>query len=394
MTKSSRVVVYSSSGWVDSFSRFLKGESNELSLGEGAADQLLSWLDLNQAQTATLLGVSPQAVSKGFKDEGVAFLAGRRAQRLYMSLTNIGGDRYALAAHRLKEVARAFGWGDLETDEVELTSPNEVYAAADEIWVVSDSPSAMVDWNSFRRHLGSGPETDQRSKLVVFFLRTLEGAERWAEVIERDFARPAVHEGRLDLDKVTTTGAYIFIVVTNAIPYAQDHLIVSPGSRCTEVIGSSKPPSVYQWVGGSYARARNPSVEFLRLVHRMGLGMGSVKASFFPQGVALTAEALDFEHTYIDGIIAIRGSTPEEDQSVAAEAMAGGILESHAGRSPKTLSFNKRAKFTPIFLLVYRRRPGEGMNERTPRIIQDELERSQALASNADTSMPPNRPFW
>ena len=155
-------------------------------------DTLLRWLDLSQAQVSTLLGMSPQAVSKGFKDDGPAYLAGAgRGMRLFHSLSHIGGDRYALAASRLRDVAREQGWGSYELESPSAVPAQEVYASTQELWVISDSPSSALDWEAFRGNLMAALGRD-RHQVLVFFLRTLEAAERWAEVLEREFAKPGI----------------------------------------------------------------------------------------------------------------------------------------------------------------------------------------------------------
>ena len=363
---------------------------------EDEVEHLLRQLDLSQTQVATLLGLSPQAVSKGFKEDGVQYLGGGgRAIRLHQALNYIGGDRYALSALRLRDVGRNLGWGAFESETVDLVPAQEVYSSAEEIWVVSDSPSSVLDWEALRSHLFESPNRE-RHKVVVFFLRTLEAAERWAEVLEREFARPAIHDGHLNLDQTASAGAYIVLVVTNALAYSQDFLVTDAGSRCVDVMGSTKSPTIYQWAGSAYIRSKNQNTGFARLARTLELGTSTIKANFFPRGIPLKSDVLDFKHTFIDGLIAIRGETLEEDASPTGERMGGGILANSAVTRPaNTIGFNKKSKFTPVFLLVYRRRPNEGLNRNKPlRLLLDELERAREQAPDAEPKTTPPNSFW
>lgn len=359
-------------------------------------DTLLRWLDLSQAQVSTLLGMSPQAVSKGFKDDGPAFLAGAgRGMRLFQSLSRIGGDRYALAASRLRDVAREQGWGSYELDSTTAVPAQEVYTGTEELWVISDSPSSVLDWEAFRGHLMATPSRE-RHQVVVFFLRTLEAAERWAEILEREFARRGIRDGHLKVDDAGVSSAYVFLIVTNTLTYSQDFVIADAGSRCIDVLGATRPSTIFHWTGSAYGRASAPNSNFLRLARSLELGASTIKANFFPRGLPLKPDVFDYKHTFMDGLIAIRGKTAEEDNTLSGEQMAGGLLaNTTSNRAPTAIAFNKRAKFTPIFMLVYKRRPGEGLNRNRPlRVIQDELDRAREQAPDADPKSPQSNNFW
>lgn len=343
----------------------------------------LEWLGLTQAQIAALLAVSPQAVSKGFRDEGLDYLAReQRVNPLYQTLVQIGGERYANSAARLNEVAQALGWGSLEAPSDNLVVPRDLYAHAEELWFMADNPAALVDWDALRGHLISA-ERRELQKLVVFFTRTLEGAERWAEVLERELARTALLDGRLDMSRASTAASYIYIITTNAMPFSQDHVLVNPGSRCMGLTSAARALGVYTFAGASYARLQATNVDFVRVSQAAGLGMSNLKVNFFPKGKMLRSDELDFPHVFMDGVIAARGATPTEDQSPGGDQLAGGFLRSTVRKSDNTILFNRQAKFTPLYLLTYKRKPGEGLNKnpnKAIRAFQEEFDRTRESA--------------
>ena len=76
---------------------------------EDVVRAVLEWIGISQAQLAALLAASPQAVSKGFREQGIRYLGeDGRPQSLYLALTQIGGDRYAHIANRLRDISDAF----------------------------------------------------------------------------------------------------------------------------------------------------------------------------------------------------------------------------------------------------------------------------------------------
>ncbi len=363
--------------------------NNESENDQSLGDSLLKWLDLSQSQVAALLGVTPQAVSKGIKEDGIKFFEkDQKAQRLYGALLFIGGDRFSLSAARLKDAAQQFNWGNLEVAFHGQVSPAELYEDADELWVVSDSPEKVVDWNALTKVLFSEPMGDSgspfgdRHKVIVFFLSTIEGAERLSEAFEREMLNPAISNYKVQPDKALHINVYVFFVVTNLTPYAQDFLITNPGSQCMGVFASNKSPKVSYWNSGSYVRADYNAREFVKTVRHFELGTTAIKANFFPTGMKLPKEILDLgKSSFMDGLIAIRGKTEDEDKSTVGDDMAGGIFRSMATRPESVQLFNKHTKFCPLFLLAYKRKPGDSCHKslRTVKMIQDELDHQREV---------------
>lgn len=342
---------------------------------------LLRTLDLSQVQIATLLGQSPQAVSKGLQQRGVDDYLGKdgRAQRLYQALMHIGGIAYVDCATRLRDEGRRRGWRGLDTEIPAQVSAGDLYASTDELWVFSDAPGSILDWDAMRRQL-FGEQVGDRPKVVVFFLRTLDAAERWAEVLERESVQPATANWQIDPARIAQPAAFIYLIVTNTLPYTQDFLLADPGSRCAEHVGAARSPTVYQWGGSGYIAPRSQNLDFVRLARALDLGTNLLKANFFPRGLPLKPDVLEFRHTFLDGLIAIRGETQEEASATGGERLAGGVLAPslHTVRSESALAFNRRAKFTPVFILVYKRRPGDAhIRPKTLRVLQEELDRAR-----------------
>lgn len=357
----------------------------------------LEWLGLTQVQIAALLAISPQAVSKGLREEGLDYLArDNRVQPLHQALAHIGGDRYAEAAARLRDAARVLGWGSLDAPVEEFISPRDLYSFAEELWVLADNPATVVHWNALRdQMIAAGVQDNQ--KLIVFFTRTLEGAERWAELLEREFARDALLDDGIDWDRASVASCNLYIIVTNALAFAQDHILIDPGSRCMGLSSTIRPALAYNLAGPNYTRIKSPNLDFIRICQSIGLGTSNLKSNFFPKGVLLRSEILDFRHVYIDGIIAARGPKHEEDESASGDLLAGGVLRGIAGRPPQTIAFNKRAKFTPLFLLTYKRRPGEGLNrnpKKSIRALQEEFDRTRDVGQDLQLRGNKSLSFW
>lgn len=367
--------------------------------GEGdTLDTFLREIDLTQAQVATLLGVSQQAVSK-WKEEGPDTLGKQgRAQRLYQALTVIGGERYTVSAVRLKEMAARRSWGVVDATAANTVLPATLYAEADELWFVSDSPANVIDWDALRKVLFV--EANQKApgqKVVAFFVKTLEGAERWAEALERELIAPAATGEQVQPGLSAKAACYIYIIATNTVSYGGDLVIANAGSRCMGVTGALRPMQAYSWTGSAYARAGAEVAGFVALAHQNRLGMGALKEHFFPHGTLLTSDILNFGHVFMDGMIAVRGPRPTDDESVGGDNLAGGLLGNTVGRPEQTLAFNKQAKFCPVFIQCYRRKPDEPFNKnpkRTLRIVQEELDRKREQAAGREAPAGQSAKFW
>jgi len=382
----------------------------ELREAEGDAgsfcDAVLKWLDLSQAQIAVLLGVTPQAVSKWVKEEGVAFLAkDRRAQRLYSALRLIGGERYTFSASRLMGLAREEGWGEISDIALNGVDPANLYGTSDELWIVSDSPGRIIDWPELRSVVFSDRRAE-REKLVAVFTSTMEGAEQWAEMFEREAISTAIDDkGDIDAEKGRVFQAYVYIIVTNITMYSCDCVISNPGSLCMVIFASQKSPSTYQLCNGMYFAIGTAMDEFTRISHAVGIGADSAKINFFPTGVKLGREVFDYPPRFTDTVIAKRGRSHDDDRrdeerglsvSQTGNGMAGGILRTTDRRSESAIRFNKQSKFCPIYLLAYKRRPGDSFNKtRTLRIVHDELDRQKKNdSSNTGDGGVSNHDFW
>jgi transcriptional regulator with XRE-family HTH domain len=354
-----------------------KGVTDGLDSEQSLSEALLKWFDLSQSQIAALLGISPQAISKALKDEEAEFFEkDRRIQRLYGAMQFIGGDRYALSVLRIKELSSHFDLGPLDDIASNLVRASDLYAGTDELWVISDNPGKIIDWTALKKTLFAERRDDatfknksEKEKVVIFFMSTLEGAENWAEALEREAMKPAIVKTRVEIDRGMRFGANVFVIVTNLTAFTGDYVITNPGSRCMGMLSSAKPTGMYNWSGDAYFLV-NPSglKGFVQAAHRNELGQGSLKKHFFPQGERLGADKFDFPLKFLDGLIAIVGLEP-----------VGGVLRNSSQYPQITIDSNsRRTKYTPAFLLTYKRTPGDSFNEGRPkRVVEAELQEQQ-----------------
>jgi len=350
---------------------------------ESSPENLLQLLDLSQAQVAALLGVSPQAVSKWYKDEGNDFLSkDRRAQRL-------------ISAQKLKSAAKQFSWGMLIDSYIQQITPRDLYESSDELWFVSDDPTKMIDWPSLENAIFLGDRND-RQKVIVFLMKTLDGAESFAETLEREAIRPAIQGGQLNKEKIRQFCANVYIIVTNLTPYTNDFMISNPGSPCMGVVATTKPPCQYQWNYGNYSASNFTCGELIKFLHQYRLG-ATTKSNFFPLGKKLTPDMLNFPHAYSDALIAVAGESEQKDKTATGEALAGGMLKNLIRRDLPTQEFNKRTKFRAVFVLTYKRRPGDDSKKTVSiaeRIFRTEIATTEINNQGDATADRKSTSFW
>jgi hypothetical protein len=398
--------------------QFNLGNDEDLSKPEVTEHLLGDFVGVNQTQIAALLGLSPQAVSKGLRDDGILFLSkDRRVFRLHQALMAVGGDKYLTAALKLRELSRPMEWGSIPTNTTEVFSPQDVYATSDELWVFADNPADTLDWEILREQIftAEAKDPENQEKLLVFFVRTLEAAERWAGILERELIAPSIEDDRINLEKKGFARHFVYIVVSNTFPYAQDFILSNPGSRCMGIVGAAKTPTIYVWTGASYVRPLNQNFGVIDLAQQLDLGTAALKMHFFPKGFILRPEVASFQNKFLDGMIAIRGGLLHEDEhfylngELADEEqwidplglkMAGGVLSNPSQQPLNTQTFNKKSKFCPLFICVYRRKPGESFNERRMnvgihKVVSDELQRRRDERSEP-SGFEPSRTgkFW
>lgn len=346
-------------------------DKSEIEVQEGKA------FGLTQTQIAALLGVTPQSISKGMSTDGWSFFSKeKRAQRLYTALLAIGGDRYLLSAEQIKEMSLALGWGALDTAQEKSIRPATLYAESDELWFVSDSPGSIIAWDELRSLIFGSTAKDESGKLnhkiIAFFTKTLEGADRWVEFLEREVLKPAVidyknsfnqkKQSAIQIERADQYNCYVFVIVTNTMPFSPDFVISNPGSRCTNVLGASSKSIAYHWNGNSYFPSGWRPTSFINICQTCDIGMSPVKSNFFPRGLILSKNVVDYHPEYTDGMILRSGDThieSKEKGDTIGEKMAGGILETTLKKSETAIAFNLNNKFCPAFILTYKRRPGD-----------------------------------
>ncbi|MDS4057928.1 MAG: helix-turn-helix transcriptional regulator [Candidatus Contendobacter sp.] len=339
--------------------------------------EILERIGLSQAQLAILLGISPQVVSRGMQSR--EFLRGR-AQRLYDVISYIGGDRYELVASLLKKVTYEEWGDDLQYGGVENVSSADLYQNTEELWVLSDNPAEVLDYRVFKEIFFGNKE--EKEPLIVFFVSSLEGAEQWAEFLERE---SIIDENfRVVPNKSLCTRSYIYIITVNVLPFSPNFLIGNPGSRCASRILASQSPDVFAWTGVAYVRLPNSSLasNFIRLAQQFGLGRSTEKVNFFPRAVPLGPDKLEFPLHFSDSILGIRGKGFEEAPNLADELTIGGILRITEGRQPNAIKTHQAAKIVPLFLMTYKKRPGDGPKDKSLNIVQREISGARSTDTN------------
>jgi hypothetical protein len=247
-------------------------------------------------------------------------------------------------------------------------------------------------------------------KVAAFFLSSIEAAEEWAELLERESIRTAISGFEIDKDyqeKSQKFRAFVYLIVTNLTAFSGDFIITNPGSACMGIFAQARSPGMYYWHCGSYFPSENASVanEFIRAVHQQDLGKSAQKSNFFPLGTKLTSEEIHFHPRFIDGLIARRGKTVVEDLSDDGRDMCGGILREVFSYPVNSQRFNKNTKFCGVFVLAYKRKPGDAINpnpKKTLGIVRDELaqakdrDRDERKVDNeqSDASVKGASNFW
>lgn len=359
-----------------------QGTEPDSNAAREAAAELCAMLRLNQAQVAALLGVTPQAVSKAF-DEGQDFFR-VRAAKLYDSLRFVGGDTYSAAAETLKGYCR-HTWGiELAYRGLESTAPEDIYRE-DEVWFLSDNPVKALAWESFADVL-FGQQRRVRDQIFVFFTSSLEGAEKWAEDLQR--AMVSIQHGKAIPSHKTR--CFIYIIATNALPFCGDIVITNPGSKCVGAAQSVQAPTAYGFSDGRYVRVSFPVNQLVRVFQELGMGTNPDKVNFFPRGAVLKGEVLYFQYAFAHGLLGIHGQSRDPEETV----WVGGVLRNTLGRKPVTLEFNRKRQFIPIAIMMLKMKPGDGPSEMAVRVIQAQLDRAEPGVESKGSGRERLDDFW
>ena len=326
------------------------------------------YLGLRSQEVAALLGVSPQTISSYSVDD---MIKDNRLEKLYKALFFVGGDRYLMAAEKVFSLAAQLGIF-IEYSTIEnRVEPHQLYSSK-ELWFFSDNPMSIINQEVFFNSIFSrSVKSSYQESIVSFFFRTIDGATRFAEELERKAFSPLIQDSRITNEKGLIYNNYTYLIVLNIFPFGEDFVISNPGSICAR---SSGVPSSFFYDGKSYVRTTTSPTMIIDEIRRLDIGTRYQPENFFPLGVKLTKDIFYHESVFTDPLIAIKG-----------DHIAGGIIDYRNQISSKyeekdkaiNSSFSDKAGFIPIAILALKKIPGSSFsthNNKIQRQIKSELQ--------------------
>ncbi len=356
-------------------------------------DNFFSYIGLKVQEAAALLGVAPQTISSYSSD--LEFLKKQqRIQRLHKALTTIGGDKYLLAAKKLSDYSRDNG---IEIfDDIDFSrslSADEIYKNSSEIWFFSDNPTKIISWDELKSSIfvKNISQKSDTKRIFSFFFRTIDGATRFSELLEREAFSPLIDENkRISYESGSVGLIYnvnIYNIVTNLVPYGEDFIITNPGSSC--IISQPLQPEVFFWDGKNYRRSINSSLSLIEELRKLGIGINHATENFFPRGILLKRDVFFHDSPFTDPLVGKRGET------------AGGIIDKsgillgkyNEAEKAINIDFSKKTEFIPIAILALKRLVGSSFSsykDKVYKAISSELgENTRKILSTTESEQ-----FW
>lgn len=326
------------------------------------------YIGIRAQEVAALIGISPQTLSSYSIDD---LTKDNKLERLYKALFYIGTDRYILAAKKVAFLADKAGIKiDYSSAETRI-EPYRIYNNK-EVWFFSDNPTSIIDENAFFDSIFSKERKQQYiGNIFSFFFRTIDGATRFAEIIERKAISPIFSEGNNLNKSGLIYNNYIYLIVTNIFPFGEDFIIINPGSLCARAPGT--PTSVF-YDGNSYVMSTNSQSKIIDEVRSLDIGTRYQPENFFPLGVKLTRDIFCNDSVFTDPLIGVR-----------SESISGGILEKGSQmifssctdeEKDKNRLFSEKAGFTPVAILALKKYPGSSFSTHKNKILNLILEES------------------
>jgi len=395
-------------------------------------NKFLSYIGLSQAQVSTLLGLTPQAISKGLNHEGIHFFSSSKVQKLHNTLETIGTKKYIATANRLKEISNHLSLSEIKHTKNNHPSTKEFYLSSNELWILSNAPEKIIDLTEFSSTFFFSDE----NKRAVFLMSSLEHADRWAGIIESILISPAINTetGEINETLGRKLSSQIHIIVHNTMPYGSDFIIKDPNNNLREYSLDSEYG--YIWDGSMYIRKPEKEQAFIQLTKSLGIGVDN---NFFPNGKNINDSTLAFRNNFSDKLIGIRGGKnnnkiqsnfingapmplvyaggPIMVAAMAAAAVGGGSLgatvkgflsnvvgtvlaggistgdNTSISDKEKNLAeeFSEKSKFIPVFISTYRRNSGDSFNHDKNKITKHIKNEYEFIKKNNNNS---NEDFW
>jgi hypothetical protein len=254
----------------------------------------------------------------------------------------------------------------------------QIFSENKELWIWSASPLDFERpeyWEKLCTEF-----LDKPDRLLVYFVPTLETADRLALRFENELLGREYDADGKSLNDAEGFGATVFIIVTNlaaATPYV---ILTNPGSANLTVEGT--PPAC--WVMGKQAQdmfevSSRYADQLIQKARAAGLGVGRNMENFFPLGQPLKGPGIGIpfrSYPNVDHLIGIRmehsvgmfDGEPVDERRIDGEPSDGKPDDDEdAGPAQHPL------KFYPAFIRAYRKKASEKSKKRPPTTMKKQF---------------------
>ncbi len=323
-------------------------------------ESFLEALDLSVTELAALRGVSRQYATR---DLGKFLESADGLTALCRTLLVIDTDSSRTTAERLRRFAAERLSIPLSVGSAVSVSGSRTYAQLfaenRELWIWASSP-LDVERSEYWEKLCT-EFLDMKNRLLVYFVPTLEIADRLALRFETElFGRQYDADGNVS-NGAEGFGATVFIIVTNlaaTMPYV---ILSNPGSANLTMEGT--PPSA--WVMGKQAQdlfevSSRLADQLIQKARAVGLGVARNMENFFPLGQQLKDSGIPFRnYPSVDQLIGVR-----MEHSVGMfDGEPVGISSSDEDAIEPS---QHPLKFYPAFIRAYRKKAGDLSKKKPP----------------------------
>lgn len=323
-------------------------------------DRFLEALDVSVTELAALRGVSRQYATR---DLGKFLESADGLNTLCRTLLVIDTDSSRVMAERLRKFAAEQLSIPLSVGSAVSVAGSKTYAQLfaenKELWIWAASP-LDVERSEYWEKLCT-EFLDKQNRLLVYFVPTLEIADRLALRFETElFGRQYDADGN-ELKGAEGFGATVFVIVTNlaaTMPYV---ILANPGSANLTMEGT--PPS--GWVMGKQSQdlfevSSRLADHLIQKARAVGLGVARNMDNFFPIGQPLKDSGIPFRnYPNVDQLIGIR---MEHSVGMFDGEPVGGLLNADDDAEPT----QHPLKFYPAFIRAYRKKAGDLSKKKPP----------------------------
>jgi hypothetical protein len=327
---------------------------------QSITESFLETLEVSVTELAVLRGVSRQYATR---DLGKFLESADGLNALCRTLLVIDTDSSRVMAERLRRFAAEQLNIPLSVGSGVSVAGSKTYAQLfaenKELWIWAASP-LDVERSEYWEKLCT-EFLDKQNRLLVYFVPTLEIADRLALRFETElFGRQYDADGS-ELKGAEGFGATVFIIVTNlaaAMPYV---ILANPGSANLTMEGT-RPSG---WVMGKQAQdlfevSGRLADQLIQKARAVGLGVARNMENFFPLGQQLKDSGVPFRnYPNVDLLIGIR---MEHSVGMFDGEPVGALLPDDNDVEPA----QHPLKFYPAFIRAYRKRAGDLSKKKPP----------------------------